>query len=75
MMYPMISGLDELVQAMNDLGWDVYSFDQEDAPGQFETDFDYADVLTISPLHLEKYDEAVEVLAGLMPTDSILTGN
>ena len=38
--------LDELVTAMNDLGWDVYSFDHEDAPGQFEIDFDYADALT-----------------------------
>ena len=40
--------LDELVSAMNGLGWDVYSFDQEDAPGQFETDFDYADAVTMS---------------------------
>ena len=40
--------LDELVQAMNDLGWGVYSFDHEDGPGQFETDFDYAEVLTMA---------------------------
>ena len=40
--------LDELVSTMNSLGWDVYSFDHEDAPGQFETDFDYADALTMS---------------------------
>jgi glutamine synthetase len=40
--------LDELVSAMNGLGWDVYSFDQEDAPGQFETDFDYADGVTMA---------------------------
>ena len=40
--------LDELVQAMNGLGWGVYSFDHEDGPGQFETDFDYADVLTMA---------------------------
>jgi glutamine synthetase len=40
--------LDELVSAMNDLGWDVYSFDHEDAPGQFEIDFDYADALTMA---------------------------
>jgi glutamine synthetase len=37
--------LDELVQAMNDLGWGVYSFDHEDGNGQFETDFGYADAL------------------------------
>jgi glutamine synthetase len=40
--------LDELVSAMNGLGWDVYSFDHEDANGQFETDFDYADALTMA---------------------------
>jgi glutamine synthetase len=40
--------LDELVSAMNKLGWGVYSFDHEDGPGQFETDFDYADALTMS---------------------------
>jgi glutamine synthetase len=40
--------LDELVGAMNQLGWGVYSFDHEDGPGQFETDFDYADALTMA---------------------------
>ena len=40
--------LDELVEAMNRLGWDVYSFDHEDANGQFETDFMYADALTMA---------------------------
>ena len=38
--------LSELVEAMDELGWDVYSFDHEDARGQFEIDFDYADALT-----------------------------
>ena len=40
--------LDEIVQAMDGLGWDVYSFDHEDANGQFETDFQYADGLTMA---------------------------
>jgi glutamine synthetase len=40
--------LDELVGAMNRLGWDVYSFDHEDAPGQFETDFAYSDALVMA---------------------------
>jgi glutamine synthetase len=40
--------LGELVEAMNSLGWGVYSFDHEDGPGQFETDFDYAEVLTMA---------------------------
>lgn len=43
--YPII---DEIVQAMNKLGWDVYSFDHEDANGQFETDFMYSDGLTMA---------------------------
>ncbi len=40
--------LGELVQAMNDLGWDVYSFDHEDGIGQVEIDFAYADVRTMA---------------------------
>jgi glutamine synthetase len=39
--------LDEVVSAMNALGWDVHSFDHEDANGQFEFDFAYSDVLTM----------------------------
>lgn len=38
----------ELVGAMDELGWDVYSFDHEDAQGQFEIDFMYADALTMA---------------------------
>ena len=37
--------IDELVEAMNEMGWGVYSFDHEDANGQFETDFTYTDAL------------------------------
>lgn len=40
--------VDEIVQAMNSLGWDVYSFDHEDANGQFETDFSYCDALKMA---------------------------
>ncbi|MEM6518762.1 MAG: type III glutamate--ammonia ligase [Cyanobacteria bacterium P01_C01_bin.70] len=40
--------LDAIVSAMNGLGWDVYSFDHEDAQGQFETDFTYCDALTMA---------------------------
>jgi glutamine synthetase len=36
----------EIVEAMNALGWDVYSFDHEDGNGQWEIDFTYADALT-----------------------------
>ena len=40
--------LDELVGAMNQLGWGVYSFDHEDGIGQFEIDFSYFDALTMA---------------------------
>ena len=40
--------IDRIVTAMNDLGWDVYSFDHEDAQGQFETDFTYCDALKMA---------------------------
>ncbi|MCZ6667272.1 MAG: type III glutamate--ammonia ligase [Gammaproteobacteria bacterium] len=40
--------LSETVDAMNKLGWDVYSFDHEDGIGQFEIDFDYAEALTMA---------------------------
>ena len=38
--------LDKIATAMNGLGWDLYLFDKEDANGQFEFDFQYADALT-----------------------------
>lgn len=40
--------LSETVDAMNELGWDVYSFDHEDGIGQFEIDFDYSEALTMA---------------------------
>ncbi|HUU66502.1 MAG TPA: type III glutamate--ammonia ligase [Methyloceanibacter sp.] len=40
--------LSELVDAMETLGWNVYSFDHEDGIGQFEIDFNYADALTMA---------------------------
>jgi glutamine synthetase len=40
--------LDRMVSYMNELGWDVYSFDHEDGNGQFEFDFAYADALTMA---------------------------
>ena len=43
-----IHWLGELVDAMNTLGWDVYSFDHEDGIGQVEIDFAYADARTMS---------------------------
>lgn len=40
------SWLDNMAQQINALGWDLYSLDHEDANGQFEFDFKYADALT-----------------------------
>ncbi|HUC63697.1 MAG TPA: type III glutamate--ammonia ligase [Alphaproteobacteria bacterium] len=40
--------LDEVVGHMNGLGWEVHSFDHEDANSQFEFDFAYSDVLTMA---------------------------
>ncbi|MEM8573715.1 MAG: type III glutamate--ammonia ligase [Pseudomonadota bacterium] len=40
--------LSEIVDAMDDLGWDVYSFDHEDGNGQFEIDFRFADAMTMA---------------------------
>jgi glutamine synthetase len=38
--------MDELIGYMNQMGWDVHSFDHEDANSQFELDFAYTDVIT-----------------------------
>jgi len=65
--------LDELVQAMNDLGWGVYSFDHEDANGQFETDFAYAEALTMADrltffrLMLKEISHRHGLIASFMP--------
>ncbi|MEM9205358.1 MAG: glutamine synthetase [Pseudomonadota bacterium] len=40
--------LDRMVDAMNTLGWNVYSFDAEGGNGQHELDFAYADALTMA---------------------------
>jgi glutamine synthetase len=41
------SWLDKVATTINGLGWDLYSLDHEDACGQFEFDFAYADALTM----------------------------
>ncbi|MDA0702285.1 MAG: type III glutamate--ammonia ligase [Proteobacteria bacterium] len=40
--------LDEVVGHMNHLGWEVHSFDHEDANSQYEFDFAYSDVMTMA---------------------------
>lgn len=39
--------LDRMATAIDELGWNLYSFDHEDANSQFEFDFQYADALTM----------------------------
>ncbi len=38
--------LEPMVRYMRELGWGLYSYDQECGRGQYEFDFDYADALT-----------------------------
>ncbi|MEX1231814.1 MAG: type III glutamate--ammonia ligase [Planctomycetaceae bacterium] len=47
-MAPAAEFLQELTTGLNKLGWNVYQCDHEDANGQYEVNFDYADALTTS---------------------------
>jgi glutamine synthetase len=40
--------LEPMVQYINELGWDVYSFDHEGGDGQYEFDFGYTDALKMA---------------------------
>jgi glutamine synthetase len=40
--------LEPMVTYINELGWDVYSFDHEGGEGQYEFDFGYTDALTMA---------------------------
>jgi glutamine synthetase len=40
--------MNELIKYMNILGWDVHSFDHEDANSQFEFDFSYTDAMSMA---------------------------
>ncbi len=45
-MAPAMAYLQDLTGALNKLGWGVYQTDHEDANGQFEVNFQYADAMT-----------------------------
>ena len=45
-MAPALAYLQEVTESLNHLGWGVYQADHEDANGQFEINFQYADALT-----------------------------
>jgi glutamine synthetase len=65
--------LDKVASCINDLGWDLYSFDHEDANGQFEFDFQYADALTMCDRFIffrtmaKHYAAEEELVATMMP--------
>ena len=65
--------LDKMSTTINDLGWDLYSLDHEDANGQFEFDFMYSDALTMCDrftflrLMAKEYAEQEDLIATFMP--------
>ncbi len=72
----------KMTSTINDLGWDVYSFDHEDGHSQFEFDFKYADALTTCDRYIffrflaKKIAADLGLLAVFMPKPfAHLTGN
>jgi glutamine synthetase len=67
------SWLDKVASCINELGWDLYSFDHEDANGQYEFDFKYADALTMCDRYIffrymaKHYAKEEGLLATFMP--------
>lgn len=67
------SWLDRMANTINELGWDLYSFDHEDANGQFEFDFSYADALTMCDRFIffrelaKRFAMEEDLIATLMP--------
>lgn len=67
------SWLDKMATTINDLGWDLYSLDHEDANGQFEFDFQYSDALTSCDRFIffrymaKEYAKQEGLVATLMP--------
>jgi glutamine synthetase len=65
--------LDKIATTINHLGWDLYSFDHEDANGQYEFDFQYSDALTMCDRYIffrymaKEYAKEEGLLATFMP--------
>ncbi|HEY8903899.1 MAG TPA: type III glutamate--ammonia ligase [Chthoniobacterales bacterium] len=65
--------LDKVATAIDELGWDLYSFDHEDANSQFEFDFKYADALSMCDRYIffrymaKHYAAEEGLLATFMP--------
>jgi glutamine synthetase len=67
------SWLDQVASCMQQLGWDLYSFDHEDGNGQYEFDFQYSDALTMCDRFIffremaKHYARQQGLLATMMP--------
>lgn len=65
--------LDKMATSIDDLGWDLYSLDHEDANSQFEFDFRHADALTMCDRFIffrmmaKEYANEEGLLATFMP--------
>lgn len=65
--------VDRIATTINELGWDLYSFDHEDGNGQFEFDFKFSDGLTMADRYVffrylaKKYAADQGLLATFMP--------
>jgi glutamine synthetase len=65
--------IDRMCTSIKNLGWGLYSFDHEDANGQFEFDFNYADCVTTCDrftflkLMAKEYAKQEGLLATFMP--------
>ena len=65
--------LDKVATCINELGWDLYSFDHEDANGQYEFDFRYAPALTTCDRYIffrymaKHYAKEEGLVATMMP--------
>jgi glutamine synthetase len=65
--------VDRIATTINELGWDLYSFDHEDGNSQFEFDFKFADGLTMADRYVffrflaKKYAADAGLLATFMP--------
>jgi len=65
--------IDKVSTTINDLGWDLYSLDHEDANSQFEFDFKYADALTMCDRYIffrmmaKQYASEEGLIATFMP--------
>jgi glutamine synthetase len=68
--YPLV---DRIATTINELGWDLYSFDHEDGNSQFEFDFKFADGMTMADRYVffrllaKKYAADAGLHATFMP--------